>query len=67
MRLLQKAECRVHPLKDAWLGLRVLKNFTDNLTDRPVPLLPPLPGAEDPVLHRRWSSGPAEKGAGGGP
>ena len=43
--------------------LVVKEKLADNLADRPVPLLSPLPGVEDLVLHRRWSSGLTEKGA----
>ena len=41
--------------------------FIDSLVDRKIPLLSPLPGAKDPVLHQRWSSSPAETATGGGP
>ena len=42
------------------------KEIADNLADRQIPFLPPVPETEDPVLHQRWSSGLVEKGTGGG-
>ena len=42
------------------------KDFADILADRLFPFLSPVPGTEDPVLHRRWSSGLVEEGMGGG-
>ena len=48
-------------------GSHLTSTSIDSLTDRKIPLLLPLPGAKDPVLHRRWSSGMTEKASGGGP
>ena len=41
--------------------------LTDITIDRTIPLLPPMPRVEDPVLHWRWGSGLEEEGQRGGP
>ena len=62
--------CEKWDAECVWIKVSILghqeKDFADNLADRPFPFLPPVPGTEDPVLHRRWSSSPAEEGVGGG-
>ena len=78
-RLQAKAEAEAeHVRRDARIGSSSLHRikvsivdletpFIDSLVDRKIPLLSPLPGAKDPVLHQRWSSGLAETAMGGGP
>ena len=61
----QDVECIQIKVSGCFL-IYFFSKFTDNLVNRPVSLLPPLPGVEDLVLHQRWSSGSAEKGSGGG-
>ena len=55
MRLLCKVERRMCPHKGA-----------DNIIDRSILLLPLMSRVEDPLLHRRWGSGPEEEGPRGG-
>ena len=54
----QNVECICIKVSDFYLKIPI----TDSPIDRQIPLLPPMPGATELVLHWRWGSGPEETG-----